>query len=98
MRIASRTLTLSKGRVKIKLGCPLAETLGCHGTVGIKARRLSLGSAKFRIRGGHTRTVTVRVSKRARALVGHRVRLVVTGIDAAGNKKTTTKRMALRTP
>jgi streptogramin lyase len=100
MRVAGRALRLVRGRLRVRLGCPLAETLGCRGTVTLRARRLKLGSASFRIGGGQTKTVSIRVSRRAAARVrrGHRLRatLTVIGIDASGNRKTTTRRLTVR--
>jgi virginiamycin B lyase len=104
MVVAGRRLTLSRsGRVKLTLKCPLAETLGCHGSVALQTAarpRLSLGRARFRIRGGQTRSVTVRVNKSGRALTRRkgrlRVRVLVTGIDKTGNKRRIAKRMTLR--
>ncbi len=103
MRVVSRSLILTRGGpVRIALGCPLVETLGCHGTVHIQtAGRITLGSAGFRISGGQTRSVKTRLSPRGRALVRRlhrvRVRVVVTGIDALGNRKTEVVRLRLVT-
>jgi hypothetical protein len=63
-------------------------------------RRLRLGKAGFRIAGGQTRTVTVRVAKRGRALVRRKrrltIRLLVTGIDKTGNEKRIVRKLTLR--
>jgi uncharacterized protein YhdP len=110
MSIRSRALSMtSGGRVLISIGCPLAETLGCKGSVKIETaaklsaavkRRLTLGSARFQIGGGQTRNVSVRLSRRGRALAriarGVRVRTIVVASDAAGNRATTIKRLRLR--
>jgi hypothetical protein len=91
MAVVGRTLTLTRsGKVKLSLKCPLAETLGCHGSVTLQTaakvaagaeaaarKRLRLGRARFRIRGGGTRTVTVRVNKSGRALIRRKGRLRV---------------------
>jgi hypothetical protein len=116
MAVAGRRLRLTRsGRVKLSLRCPLAETLGCHGGVTLetakkvrtggrgKARkRLRLGRTSFRIAGGQTRTVRVRISKRGRALVRRKrrlaVRALVTGIDKTGNRKRIAKRLTLLAP
>jgi streptogramin lyase len=113
MVVASRRLRLTRsGTVRLSLRCPLAETLGCHGRVRLETaaklraasaaarRRLRLGTASFRIAGGQTRTVTVRITKRGRALVRAKrrlaVRVLVTGRDKIGNKKRVVKRLPLR--
>jgi streptogramin lyase len=105
----------STGRplVTISLGCPLSETLGCHGRVRLETvaklkagatratarQRLVLGSARFRIPAGQKRNVSIPVSRRGRSLVRklHRVRarVVVTGLDASGNRQTTVTRVTL---
>jgi virginiamycin B lyase len=115
MVLGGRKLTLIRsGKVKLSLKCPLAETLGCHGTVTLETaaklaagsdaaaaarRRLRLGKARFRIPGGQTRTATVRVTKRGRALLRRKrrlaVRVLVTGIDKSGNKRRIVRRRTL---
>jgi len=64
-----------------------------------RGRRLALGSARFRIRAGQKREVKIPLSRRGRALVrkAHRVRVrvIVTGQDAAGNRQTTVTRVTL---
>jgi len=112
----SRRLTITRsGKVKVSLRCPLTETLGCHGSVTLETaakfaagraagaaahKRLRLGSASFRIGGGQTRAVTVRISRHGRALLRARrrlgVRVLVTGIDALGNRTRVVKRINLR--
>ena len=116
MVVAGRRVTLTRsGKVKLSLRCPLAETLGCHGSVTLETaaklaagsaaesaarRRLRLGKARFRIPGGQTRTATVRVTRRGRALLRRKrrsaVRALVTGIDKTGNKRQIVKRLTLR--
>ena len=116
MVVANRKLTITRsGTVKVSLTCPLIETLGCHGTVTLETSakrssvsaaqagahpRLRLGRASFRIPGGQTRTVTVRISPRGRGLLRRKRRLsvllLVTGIDTTGNRKQIVKRLNLR--
>jgi hypothetical protein len=111
LAVLGRRLTLSaKGVVAISLRCPVSETLGCHRTVTIRtakkvaaqaaARKLRLGSAKFRIAGGKTKTVKVRLGASARAVVRrlHKlsVTLTVTGLDSSNNRRVTAKRLTLR--
>lgn len=98
----------SKGRVKIKLRC--VEQTRCIGTVTLttskpviatarkrKAKKLKLGSKRFNVAGGSkTRTVTIKLSKRARKLLArkHSLKVVarVTGKDTAGNAARAVKR------
>ena len=112
MRIGGAALVARRGRVAIRLGCPLTEPLGCRGRVRLvrvprggartKAARLPLGSAAFRIGGGQTRAVAVRLTPRARALLrarsALRVRAVARAVDAAGNARETGRALALRLP
>jgi len=103
MALLRRRLTVdSAGRVRVALRCPLAEPLGCRGTVRLLAGRRSvrIGSAGFRAGGGQARTVALRVSRRGRALLRAarrvRARVVVTARDAAGNRTRTAVRVTLR--
>jgi hypothetical protein len=101
MRVVSRSLILTRsGLVRIALACPLAETLGCHGTVAIQtAGSIKLGSARFVIGGGRTRVLQLRISRRGRALVRRlhrvRVRVLVTGLDVLGNRRAVVVRLPL---
>ena len=112
MRIAKRLLVLSRrGRVRVSVGCPLAETLGCRGTVALQAfssasasrraaHRLNMGRRAFKGGGGQSRSVSVLLSRRGRSYVRHKhaitVRVIVVARDADGNERTTVKRLRLR--
>jgi hypothetical protein len=103
MIVVGRTLVLRRGRVRIRLGCPLLETLGCRGTVRLRtaSRPLRLlGRARFAIGGGRRRAVAVRISRRGlariRGLRRVRVRAVVEASDRAGNRRTRAARLTLR--
>ena len=70
------------------------------GAARVSARhRLVLGSARFRIRAGQKHDVKIPVSRRGRSLVRKlhhvRVRVIVTGVDASGNRQTTVTRVTL---
>jgi hypothetical protein len=95
----------------IRLGCPLAETLGCRGkvrlvrTVRVRGRRATsqrLSRATFAVGGGRSKVVTVRRTRRARALLrarrAIRVRAVARAVDAAGNARETGRALVLRLP
>lgn len=103
MRIRGRALVLAGGRVRLTLSCPLAETLGCRGSVRLEApgrHRVRLGISRFRIGGGQTRTVAIRLTPGARAHLrarrALRVAAIVAAVDAAGNRATTVRRLTLR--
>jgi streptogramin lyase len=78
--------------VTINIGCPLAETLGCRGSVALETaarvsgarsaavrHRLRLGSARFKLGAGEKRAVKVKLSRKGRALARahHRLRVRV---------------------
>ncbi len=113
--IVSRRLTMSaRGIVRVRLSCPAVEKAGCRGTVTLrtvrrfpvvggrkgKRRVVTLGRARFVIRAGTRRNVSIRLSRRNRARVRHahrlQVRVVVRATDPAGNVGITTKRLPLR--
>jgi hypothetical protein len=101
------------GRAGIRLACPRNET-SCRGTLTIEtAQKLSgrdsrrllaqsfvLGKANFKLAGGESREIEVRLSKRGRDLVHDlgrlRARAVVKARDAAGNSKTTTRVVTIK--
>lgn len=81
----------------------LAETLGCRGSVRLQTlarHRVRLGVARFRIGGGQTRAVTIRLTPPARVFLRTRrvlpVAAIVAAVDAAGNRARTVRRLALR--
>lgn len=78
------------------MSCPAAEAGGCRGTltltgsVRIGGRKITaiLGTARFNLRAGQARTLTVKLPTRARRLVSGRtlrVRAQTTSRDQAGN-------------
>jgi hypothetical protein len=97
--------------VTINIGCPLAETLGCRGSVTIDTvlprpggqaaavRRTRLGSARFKLGAGEKKAVKVHLSRTGRRIVhaNHhlRVRVVVTARDHSGNRTTTVRALRL---
>jgi hypothetical protein len=102
IRVAGRKLTLGRnGRVRVSLRCPVTEPLGCRGTVRLVTRRGSsrLGSAKFTVGGGQSRSVAIRVSARGKRLVRTKTlkaRLIVTVRDSAGNRRRVTAPVTVR--
>ena len=85
-----------KGLLTLEIGCPLAETLGCHGSVkletaakvsasrrGAAPSRLALGSVRFRVGAGQKRTVEIKLSRSGRAFVRKHHRLRVRAIVTA---------------
>jgi hypothetical protein len=101
-----------RGRVRVRVQC--TEQSRCIGRVTLtsaakiaakkkKAKRLSLGSARFNIPGGKTARVTVKLSRKAFKVLKRRrslkVVVAVTGKDVAGNAAKTAKRtLTLKAP
>jgi uncharacterized delta-60 repeat protein len=93
-------LTARHGKVKVRLRC--AQAKRCRGKLSLrrlrgKKRSLLLGSRTISVAARHTKTYTVKL-RRAR-LGSHkklRVRLEVTGRDAAGKRRKVTRTVTLR--
>jgi hypothetical protein len=82
------------GRVRLELSCPAGQTVcrgtlllktlkpvaarGAHGKPG-RAQAMVLGRVSFAIRGGHSRSVSIHLSRAAIALLG-RSRLLWTSV------------------
>jgi streptogramin lyase len=104
MKVLTRLLKLGRAsKVKLELGCPLTEALGCRGTVTLETaakHQIRLGKTGFRIGGGQTRTLTIRLTHRGSSVVHASpslpVRLVVSATDSSHNKRTTVKELKLR--
>jgi hypothetical protein len=97
--LVAKSLRVSnKGKVSFRVGCPATEK-SCKVTLRLKNGGKSAASKTLSIKGGKTVTVTLTLNKATRQLLEHgtlKVSAVVTATDAAGNHKTTTKRMTLR--
>lgn len=97
--ISRRALRLSpRGVVRVRLSCPRSELSGCAGTLRIqivkkvrlaRARKLTLGTAKFKMPGARVVGVKVRLSIKKQRLVRRlkrlSVRTTVRARDSAGN-------------
>ncbi|HXD59985.1 MAG TPA: hypothetical protein VN606_18810 [Thermoleophilaceae bacterium] len=94
--------------VTINIGCPLAETLGCRGSVALETaarvsgarsaaarHRLRIGSARFKLSAGEKRAVKIKLSRKGRSFLRkhHRVRVrVVVTASDRSGNRTTTVR------
>ncbi len=110
VRVLSRKLSETRsGRVLLSLGCPLTETLGCRGTATLDTTaKLAahghsvalLGRGRFRIGGGQSRTIKIKLSSRARRLLRQHHKLatkvLISAVDSADNHKATSRRLTLR--
>jgi hypothetical protein len=92
--IAGKLGRLSGGRVVAQLSCPAEQSAVCQGRLSLAAagkhgRRIGFASGAFQLTAGTTAKVTLRATKRGRALLAseRRLRLVatLTTKDDAGN-------------
>jgi hypothetical protein len=99
--LAAKSLRASKsGTVSFRVKCPATET-SCKITLKLKNGGKSAASKTVTVKGGKTVTLTLKLSKTTRALLKHgslKVSAVMTATDAAGNRKTTTRKLTLRRP
>jgi hypothetical protein len=78
VRIASRVVRASAGRIiQLRLSCP-QEAVVCHGTISLKANGRVVGRGGFAVAGGTTGPAEARLSKRGRALLAKHGRLATT--------------------
>ena len=99
------------GTLTVKISCPSGEGAACIGTVTLrtltavsaaKAKKaiLTLTGGSFSVAGGQTKTVTLHLSTKARALLSrsHALGALATVVahDSAGVTKTTASRVTLR--
>jgi WD40-like Beta Propeller Repeat len=105
----ARIAAVVGGRALIKLGCPAAQNGVCAGNLTLTAsltasasrkRTIKAGRAKFRIAAGKRKTLKVKLSRKARALVHAkgRLKVKVTTVtkDSSGIKTTARKSVTLR--
>jgi Right handed beta helix region len=101
--IVSRTVReTATQRVHIRVRC--VEQTHCGGTLTLttnsRHKRYAAGSGRFNILGGHTRTVILKLRKKARSLLNHRSSIRVTAKatarDLAGNVGRTTRRVTVK--
>jgi hypothetical protein len=98
--VVSRSLRASKrGTVGVRVGCPATEER-CKVTLVLKNGHKSAARKTVTVKGGKTVTVTLKLNKATRLQLSKhsnlKVSAVVTATDAAGNRKTTTRRRTLR--
>lgn len=114
--IAGNSATVSgSGAFTLKVSCPAGEST-CSGTITLrtlkavvasvahgaksKASILTLATGSFTVAGGQTKTLTLHLSAKARALLAHShsvvARVTVVAHDPAGATHTTTVNVTLR--
>jgi hypothetical protein len=95
--VAKSLKASKKGAVSFTVGCPATEAT-CKVTLKLKNGTKTVASKTVTVKGGKTKTVTLQLNKAMRQQLKHRsmkVSSVLTATDAAGNKKTTSKKVTL---
>ena len=97
--LVAKSLKVSKkGAVSFTVGCPATEAT-CKVTLKLKNGATTVASKTVTVKGGKTKTVTLQLNKATRQQLKHRslkLSSVLSATDAAGNKKTTSKKVTLR--
>jgi hypothetical protein len=108
MAVAGKALKVkANGSVSLSLACPASEPGGCLGSLsletvgGVRAgKKIKLGKGAFRIAGGRSAAVPLRLSKRNRSLIRKlrkvQVLVIVAARDQVGNATTTRKKLTLK--
>jgi hypothetical protein len=95
--VAKSLKASKKGAVSFTVKCPATEAT-CQITLKLKNGTKTVASKTVTVKGGKTKTVTLQLNKATRQQLKHRslkVSSVLAATDAAGNKKTTTKKVTL---
>jgi hypothetical protein len=100
--VVARSLRASrKGTVSFRIRCPANERR-CRVTLQLKRKGKSAARKTVTIAGGKTATVTLQLSRAVRRRLSSQGKLkvsaVTTAIDAASNRRVTTRTMTLRAP
>ena len=92
---ASSLKVQSRKRVTVKLTCP-KDVAPCAGKLTLKRGKVTLGSAKYAVAAGKSKSVRVNLTSKGRALMrkSKRVRVRVTVAPTGG--AATTKTVTLR--
>jgi hypothetical protein len=111
VKLLGGAFSVQNGAVKLKVTCPPGRFAECVGTdtlstikafaVAVKRRhRVSLGSARFSIPAGQTRTVAIRLTRKARILLArlHKLKALETVVahDPAGHSHVTQTTITIR--
>jgi hypothetical protein len=96
------------GSLSLSVSCPASEPGGCLGSLSLETviqvragkRKVKLGKSFFRIAGGKSATVKLRLSKKNRSLVKSlrkvKALVIIDARDQVGNAATSTKKLVLR--
>lgn len=98
MTLVAKSLKASKkGTVSFTVRCPATEAT-CQITLKLKNGTKTVASKTLSVKGGKSKTVTLQLNKATRQQLKHRslkLSSVLSATDAAGNKKTTSKKVTL---
>ena len=102
VRVRPRRLRVSRrGRVKLRVSCPRSEQL-CRVDLKLRRAGATLARKRFRVAGGKTRRVSLRLRRATRRRLSRRgsLRAVAAAAarDVAGNRATTRTRVRLLAP
>jgi uncharacterized cupredoxin-like copper-binding protein len=95
--VAKSLKASKKGTVSFTVGCPATEAT-CKVTLKLKKGAKTVASKTVTVKGGKTKTVTLQLNKATRQQLKHRslkLTSVLSASDAAGNKRTTSKKVTL---
>ncbi len=95
--VAKSLKASKKGAVSFIVRCPATETT-CKITLKLKNGAKTVASKTVTVKGGKSKRVTLQLNKATRRQLKHRslkVSSVLSATDAAGNKKTTSKKVTL---
>jgi hypothetical protein len=95
--VAKSLKASKKGTVSFTVGCPATEAT-CKVTLKLKNGAKTIASKTVTVKGGKTKTVTLQLNKATRQQLKHRslkLSSVLSASDAAGNKKTTSRKVTL---
>ena len=102
VRVRPRRVRVSRrGLVVVRVSCPRGERV-CRVDLRLRRRGAALAGKRFRVAGGTTRRVSLRLNRDARRRLVRsgllRVVAVAAARDAAGNRATTRTRIRLQAP
>jgi uncharacterized cupredoxin-like copper-binding protein len=95
--VAKSLKASKKGTVSFTVACPATEAT-CKVTLKLKNGAKTVASKTVTVKGGKTKTVTLQLNKATRQQLKHRslkLSSVLSASDAAGNKRTTSKKVTL---
>jgi hypothetical protein len=97
--LVAKSLRVKKGSVSFTVGCPATEK-SCTIKLSLRNGTKTVASKTVTVKGGKTKTVSLTLNSAAKKLLKKRSSLTLSAVlkatDAAGNHRTTTKKVTLR--